>query len=132
MNIVLPHLFSPKGLNGSLLDDVADDSETERSVSLIDDEDEPTEQSHLIGGGKRSSPAARLFQHVALHVELFAGLIGLLIGLIKPVQRTLIGTQEAATGGWSSIGGGLVLLAAAYATVDMLSVGAGMRAGEKR
>lgn len=67
-----------------------------------------------------------------LDINLVAGALGLLIGLVKPLQGSLIGTKEAVTGGWAGIGGGLIIIAAAFASVDMLAIGAGVRAGEKR
>lgn len=97
-----------------------------------DEEEEATEQTRLVGGGKKPGPATAILRQTALNLEIVAGTLGLLIGLVKPLQRVLIGTSESATGGWSGIGGGLLLLAAAYATVDMLSIGVSVRAGEKK
>ena len=120
-----------------MIDEVDEENETSASTTHLgddedDDDEEPTEQSRLIGGGEKPRAITRVIQSATSHADLVVGAIGLLTGLVKPIQRALIGTQEAATGGWSGIGGGLMLLAAAYATVDMLSVGAGVRAGERK
>ena len=131
MTIVLPQLLD-ENRSYETVNDEDGESGAETPDTPIEEEEEPTEQSRLIGRGKKSSSTNRLFHHAVSHVELLAGLMGLLVGLVKPIQRALIGTQESTTGGWSSIGGGLMLLAAAYATVDMLSIGAGLRAGEKK
>lgn len=61
--------------------------------------------------------------------------VGLLIGSIKPAQRGIVGVGADDSDGswaWQSIGSGLVLLGAAFALVEMIGVGAGIRAGEKK
>jgi hypothetical protein len=94
--------------------------------------EEPDESTRLIGGGRKATPAAQIWSGVTSNPLVAATSIGLLIGLIKPVQRALIGDLEHSTGGWQTLGGGLILLAGAYATVEMVAIGATIRAGESK
>jgi len=90
------------------------------------------ENTRLIGRGKKQSPATRVWTGVTSNPLVAATSLGLLIGIIKPVQRALIGDMEQSTGGWQTLGGGLILLAGAYATVEMVAIGATIRAGETK
>lgn len=66
---------------------------------------------------------------------MIAAILGLFIGLVKPVQRFLIGSDVRDgdyTGTWRSIGQGLHLLGLSFAVVDILADGSGVRAGEKK
>lgn len=123
--IALPHILGPS-IETSL--GQTDDPDTDPDT---DSEEEATERTGLLGRSK-ASPVVQTLDRLAANTELVAGVLGLLIGVVKPVQRILIGTSESATGGWASVGGGLMLLAAAYATVEILGVGASIRAGEKK
>ncbi|RXK37497.1 hypothetical protein M231_05218 [Tremella mesenterica] len=64
-----------------------------------------------------------------------AALLGLLIGLIKPVQRALVGTvagDKQLTGVWESVGFGLAGLGGTYAVLEMLAIGSSIRAAEAK
>ncbi|WWD22912.1 hypothetical protein CI109_107407 [Kwoniella shandongensis] len=64
---------------------------------------------------------------------LIAAVIGLVIGIIKPLQRVVVGTGVEDSNGswlWQGVGLGLVFLGASFALVETLGVGAGVRAGE--
>ncbi|ORY23711.1 mitochondrial carrier domain-containing protein [Naematelia encephala] len=102
------------------------------SESLDDAEadlEEPTERTPLVAY-KAPSPASYKFFVTPL---LIAVVLGLFIGLIKPLQRLLIGdgwTERTPSGLWQSIGYGIILLGTTFAVVDMIGVGASLRAVE--
>ncbi|CAD6587356.1 MAG: hypothetical protein TREMPRED_004726 [Tremellales sp. Tagirdzhanova-0007] len=55
--------------------------------------------------------------------------------MIKPAQTRIVGIGADGSDGssaWESIGSGLVMLGAAFAIVEILGVGAGIRAGEEK
>jgi hypothetical protein len=102
------------------------------NVSDYTQEQEADEGTRLIGGGRKPSPAKRLLTGVTGNPLLVASSIGLLIGIVKPIQRVLIGDVEHSTGGWQTLGGGLILLSGAFAVVEMVATGATIRAGEQK
>ena len=106
-----------------------DDQEILSDYSGAQNADEST---RLIGGGRKPTIRARVMDGVISNPLFVAVLAGALIGLIKPIQRSLIGNFEHSTGGWQTLGGGLILLAGAYAAVEMVAVGATIRAGEAK
>ena len=106
-----------------------DDQETLSDYSGGHDADEST---RLIGGGRKPTIRARVMDGVISNPFFVAVLAGALIGLIKPIQQSLIGDIEHSTGGWQTLGGGLILLAGAYAAIEMVAVGATIRAGEAK
>lgn len=124
---IVPRFFK-SGADGAIR---LDDNENEAISDYADDED-ATEDTRLLGGGRSPSTAVQVWDSITTNLLLFASLIGILIGLIKPVQRVLVGDVEHFTGGWQSLGGGLVILGGAYAAVEMLAIGATIRAGEKK
>jgi hypothetical protein len=126
---LVPQFFDTKteDRDGDLL--VEDDLDNLSDYSGEQDADENT---RLIGGGRKSSSAARVWSGVTSNPLVAATSIGLLIGIIKPVQRALIGDLEHSTGGWQTLGGGLILLGGAYAVVEMVAIGATIRAGEAK
>jgi len=126
---LVPQFFNAKteDRNEDRLDE--DDLDTLSDYSGEQDVDENT---RLIGGGRKSSSAAQVWRGVTSNPLVAATSIGLLIGLIKPVQRALIGDLEHSTGGWQTLGGGLILLGGAYAVVEMVAIGATIRAGEAK
>ena len=118
---------------------------------LIKDEDtaddvrpEPTEQTDLEDATERtplvtpaqSYPISRDASVLTFFSPiLVSALLGLFIGIIKPAQRGIVGVGADDSDGswvWQSIGSGLVLLGAAFALVEMIGIGAGIRAGEAK
>jgi hypothetical protein len=126
---LVPQFFNAKTEDGNEDRLDGDDLDTLSDYSGEQDADENT---RLIGGGRKSSSAARVWSGVTSNPLVAATSIGLLIGLIKPVQRALIGDLEHSTGGWQTLGGGLILLGGAYAVVEMVAIGATIRAGEAK
>jgi hypothetical protein len=122
-----PGILHPEASGSIRLDD--EDHET---VSDYAEDGPATEDTQLLGGVRKPSPVALIRDGVTGNILLLAPVIGLLIGLIKPAQRVLVGDVEHFTGGWQSLGGGLVILGGAFAAVDMLAVGSTIRAGEKK
>jgi hypothetical protein len=62
---------------------------------------------------------------------LAPGVVALLIALIKPVQRVIIGEiGEKTSGSWQSIGSGLLLLGGAFAVLETVAIGAAVRGSE--
>lgn len=102
------------------------------TISDYSGEQDADENTRLIGGGRKPSPAARFWSGVTSNPLVAATFLGLLIGLIKPVQWALVGDLEHSTGGWQTLGGGLILLGGAYAVVEMVAIGATIRAGEAK
>jgi hypothetical protein len=124
---LVPASFKSK-VNGAIR---LDDDEDERSSEYAEDE-EATEDTRFLGGGRTPSTAVQVWDGITTNLLLFASLVGILIGLIKPIQRVLVGDLEHFTGGWQSLGGGLIILGGSYAVVEMLAIGATIRAGEKK
>ncbi|WVR03203.1 hypothetical protein IAU60_000194 [Kwoniella sp. DSM 27419] len=102
------------------------------SPSLEDDED-VDERTPLVSRYSKKGPVT-LARSVLVSPMFIATVAGLLIGLIKPVQRFLVGDMINGTGEtwlWGSIGLGLKYLGATYAVVEIIAIGSGIRAGEK-
>jgi hypothetical protein len=104
------------------------------AVKEEDDDDEvedATERTPLIA----SSSSRHRIVATQLSPLFVSAIIGLLIGLIKPAQRAIVGVGADDSDGswaWQSIGSGLVLLGGVFAVVEMVGVGASIRAGEKK
>jgi hypothetical protein len=105
-----------------------------------DDADDVSERTPLVSSSRlRNKPgissAFKIWNVLTSSPNIAAAALGLIIGLIKPVQRALIGVHNGSgheTGTWQSIGTGLILLGGAYATVEVLAVGASLRAAERK
>jgi predicted permease len=108
------------------------DLDDQDTVSDYSGGQDANENTRLIGRGTKPSIRARVMNGVTTNPLFVAVLAGVLIGLIKPIQRGLIGDVEHSTGGWQTLGGGLILLAGAYAAVEMVAIGATIRAGEAK
>jgi hypothetical protein len=98
------------------------------------DDDEATELTPLVHS---NTPTKQSIQRIVLrHLSpvSIATIFGLLIGVIKPIQRLVVGdvTDQRWTSGWQSLGTGITLLGASFALIEIFSKGAGIRAGEKR
>jgi hypothetical protein len=108
------------------------DDETD---ALLPADEEATERTPLVASAQPEKP--RLGATVIRYVTptTVAAILGLLVGLIKPLQRLIVGNVrdgEHLTGAWESVAFGLVLLGGAYAVVDMASQGAYIRAAEEK
>lgn len=126
---LVPQFFDTK--TPDLIEDRLDGDDLD-TLSGYSGEQDADENTRLIAGGQKSSSAARVWSGVTSNPLVAATSIGLLIGLVKPVQRALIGDLEHSTGGWQTLGGGLILLGGAYAVVEMVAIGATIRAGEAK
>ncbi len=102
------------------------------------DVEEATERTPLV---RSESSHSNLPQtHKSALFSLFSPVVvstvlGLLIGLIKPVQRFIVGREADGMNGswfWQSFGSGLVVLGAGFALVELIALGAAIRAGEKK
>lgn len=106
-------------------------TQTERTPLLASE----TAYGSINGTSHPHSPSSTPTQRVvyfALHPSpiIIAALLGLFIGLIKPLQRALIGQDipdGVYTGGWKSIGGALILLGTTFGTLDLFAEGAALR-----
>lgn len=108
------------------------DDETD---GLIPADEEATERTPLVASAQPEKP--RLGAAVIRYVTptTVAAVLGLVIGLIKPLQRLIVGDVrdgEHLMGAWESVAFGLVILGGAYAVVDMASQGAYIRAAEEK
>lgn len=114
----------------SVDDDAAEEDIAETVIPDEGDAEEADERTPLVARSKPTdsqSLRAKLLSPLAL-----AAVVGLLVGLIKPLQRVIVGDVE--TGGnwfWLSVGSALIALGSTFAVVDTLALGAGIRAGEK-
>lgn len=115
-------------------EDTADDSRSDPSEPT--DLEDATERTPLVTPAAQSHPEPTRAALLSLSSPvLFSAIVGLLVGLIKPVQRTIVGVGADNSNGswaWQSLGSGLVLLGAAFALIEMIGIGAGIRAGEKQ
>ncbi|KAK8844536.1 hypothetical protein IAR55_006383 [Kwoniella newhampshirensis] len=106
-----------------------------RLISEPTDADDADERTPLVNPTtSRTVNRRKVLLSTVQSPILIAAVVGLLIGLIKPLQRVVVGTGVEDSDGswlWQSIGLGLVFLGASFALVETLGVGAGLRAGEK-
>ncbi len=113
-------------------EDTADDSRPD--VVEPTDLEDATERTPLITPALHSQPKpAHVVILSLLSPIVVATILGLAIRLIEPLQRSIVGVGADDSDGswvWQSIGSGLVLLGAGFAVVEMLGIGAGIRAGE--
>ncbi|KAK4688319.1 hypothetical protein P7C73_g1795, partial [Tremellales sp. Uapishka_1] len=102
-------------------------------ISEPEDAEEATEETPLV----TSSQSPRTTTNPAF-ITLYiaqpglAAIVGLFIGLIKPLQRVVVGTSEQGTWAWDCIGSALIFLGGTFAVVDTIGYGAGLRAAEKK
>ncbi|WRT63345.1 uncharacterized protein IL334_000250 [Kwoniella shivajii] len=105
-------------------------TEAAREESPEDDED-ADEHTPLVGSRRNSKSIITAFA-VARSPIFVSAVLGLLIGLIKPVQKFIVGTQDGGdTWLWGSLGLGLRFIGGAFALIEIIGIGAGIRAGEK-
>ena len=115
-------------------EDTADEADPEPTDPT--DLEDATERTPLVTPASQSQPkTSRAVALTLLNPILVASVVGLLIGIIKPAQRRIVGNGADDADGssaWQSIGSGLVMLGAAFAITEILGVGAGIRAGEEK
>ena len=109
--------------------------ESQGAEVIPSDAEEASETTPLVVNGDnkhRPGPTVASRLSKLLAPSIVAAVIGLLVGMIKPLQRVVVGSaaNEHLTGLWNSLGAGLVILGASFATVHMLSIGASLRAAE--
>ncbi|WWC67195.1 uncharacterized protein I206_101102 [Kwoniella pini CBS 10737] len=137
VNLVITELarivFAPfiatksSSIDNDVLDEpVADEHQQE----IVEDEEDADEQTPLVGG-KRNIKATHKLLLLTRSPVFAATLLGLFVGLIKPVQRFIVGTDQSDTWLWGSVGLALRWLGGAFAIVELIGIGAGIRAGEK-
>lgn len=98
-------------------------------------DEEADERTPLVSSSSLKPPpvAIKTWNTITSSPNIAAALLGLFIGLVKPVQRALIGDPKGdLTGSWQSLGTGLILLGGAYAVVEILAIGASLRAAERK
>ena len=114
-------------------DPVPTDDEESADAEPTDVED-ATERTPLVRSPDSKPLGGPTTARSAIVSPLFlASVLGLFIGLIKPVQRVIFGLSlERSEGNWTwqAIGSGLQILAVAFVAVDILSTGATVKAAE--
>ncbi|ORX36960.1 mitochondrial carrier domain-containing protein [Kockovaella imperatae] len=106
-------------------------ADDESEVEPIDAE-EATERTPLVRPSD-TKPASKISRASLLSPLVIASVFGLVIGLIKPVQRAIFGLSIEQTRGnwaWRSFGSGLQVLALAFVAIDIVGQGAAVKAGE--
>jgi len=100
------------------------------------DEEDATETTPLVVRRKTSARLNKLASRSTYTSPgVIAFVLGLLIALIKPVQRKVIGVTPDHTEGswvWQSFGLGLYILGALYAVLDIVRFGVETREVESR
>ncbi|WVF66676.1 hypothetical protein IAT40_001417 [Kwoniella sp. CBS 6097] len=95
---------------------------------------EADERTPLVASTQnKTKTPTQIAKSVLFSPIILATIFGLLIGLIKPVQRFVVGQGGAeGTWLWGSIGLGLRYLGGAFALIEIIGVGAKIRAGAKK
>ncbi|OCF34749.1 mitochondrial carrier protein [Kwoniella heveanensis BCC8398] len=98
------------------------------------DEDlEADERTPLVASLNKEKTPATIARSVLLSPIILATLLGLLIGLIKPVQRFIVGQGgPEGTWIWGSVGLGLRYLGGVFALLEIIGIGAKIRAGANK
>ena len=96
------------------------------------DEEDANERTPLVSSAAKNSsqPTPR---EILLSPLFIASVLGLFIGLIKPIQRVVFGLTLDYTQGnwtWQAIGSGLYVLSIAFVAVDLIGTGATVKASE--
>nr|XP_019006139.1 mitochondrial carrier protein [Kwoniella mangroviensis CBS 8507]OCF69600.1 mitochondrial carrier protein [Kwoniella mangroviensis CBS 8507] len=111
-----------------VLDEPISDDQTPNEI--VEDEEDADERTPLVGFKRNIRSTHSLLAKTRSPIFI-ATVLGLLVGLIKPLQRFIVGTDDGDTWLWGSIGLGLRFLGGAFALVEIIGIGAGIRAGEK-
>jgi hypothetical protein len=111
---------------------IANDDHTSEGLSApveVEEDEDPTERTPLVRSSSGTSPKQSsrydVLQHL-VHPIFTPAVLGLLVGCIKPIQSYVFGLNVNDTSGtwvWNGIG---------FAIVEMVGIGAGIRAGEKK
>ena len=108
------------------LEEPEDDFDVPTPVHPVDEED-ATETTPLVVRHKTSPKLGQIASRSAYTSPgVIAFVLGLLIALIKPVQRKLIGVtpdHEEGSWAWQSFGLGLYILGRTYAILDIVRFG---------
>lgn len=103
------------------------------------DLEEATESTPLINSSAQQGPPGTTRKALVVFTYFspifVAAILGLLIGLIKPAQYGIVGAgsnESNGTWAWQSLGSGFVVLGSAFAVIEMVGIGAGVKAGEKK
>ena len=113
---------------------VDDDDEEDVPEATAAEGEDATERTPLVNrtATTKKSTSGKLFDTFVSPLSI-AAVLGLLIALIKPVQQKVIGytiDEQVGSGFWQSIGVGLSIIAVAFVAVDLVAVGATVKAGE--
>nr|XP_018266291.1 mitochondrial carrier protein [Kwoniella dejecticola CBS 10117]OBR88449.1 mitochondrial carrier protein [Kwoniella dejecticola CBS 10117] len=114
-------------IDNDVLDEPVSDDQQE---DIVEDENDADERTPLVRG-KRNIKATHKILLLTRSPILIATVLGLLVGVIKPVQRFIVGTDQGDTWLWGSVGLALRCLGGAFVIVELIGIGAGIRAGEK-
>lgn len=112
-------------------EDEENDDEDQQGSDAEASERTPLVSTSRLRSSRAISPVIKTWRILTSSPNIAAAALGLLVGLVKPIQRALIGTHHEA-GTWQSLGTGLILLGGAYAAVEVFAVGASLRAAERK
>ena len=125
--------ISPRARDIASEDDDTDERVDQGGIALPADEDDLTERTPLIAPATSASRSRLAVKSTYTSLVVIAPIAGLVIALIKPLQRVVTGlTVESNEGNWfwHSIGAGLIAIGGVYAVVDILKTGAEVKETE--
>jgi hypothetical protein len=125
--------ISPRARDITSEDDDTDGRVDQGGIALPADEDDSTERTPLIAPASSASRSRLAVKSTYTSLVVIAPIAGLVIALIKPLQRVVTGlTVESSEGNWfwHSVGAGLIAIGGVYAVVDILKTGAEVKETE--
>ncbi|WVW81419.1 hypothetical protein I302_103412 [Kwoniella bestiolae CBS 10118] len=128
VNLVITEAARHSHLETDIIDEPLSDSDTPNEI--VEDDEDVDERTPLVGFKRNIRSTHSLLAKTRSPIFI-ATVLGLLVGLIKPVQRFIVGADEGDTWLWGSVGLALRFLGGAFALVEIIGIGAGIRAGEK-